>query len=131
MSKSDSEAAFLYHCRVHGLPEPLREYRFAAMAVGGTGRGLRKRLADRGLRDWRVDFAWLGEHGVFVEVEGGTYSNGRHVRPAGYREDCEKYNAAVALGHRVYRATSEMITEGCPELMEILRRELAELLKRG
>lgn len=42
---------------VASLPEPEREYRFAAHVVG-LGPGLRMRLAAANLRDWRFDFAW-------------------------------------------------------------------------
>ena len=40
------------------LPQPAREYRFAARHVG-QGPGVRQRLKDAGLRDWRFDFAWV------------------------------------------------------------------------
>ena len=62
-------------------------------------------------RRWRFDFA-MPNHKVAVEVEGGTHSNGRHVRGAGYTADCEKYNAAVMLGWRVLRVTSDMLNDG-------------------
>ena len=53
-------------------------------------------------RKWRLDFAWPREK-VAVEVEGGVYGRGRHVRPAGFIADCEKYNAAAQLGWLVLR----------------------------
>lgn len=55
-------------------------------------------------RDWRFDFAWLPEM-IAVEVEGGIYTRGRHVRIKGFYEDCDKYNAATAMGWRVFRFT--------------------------
>ena len=59
-------------------------------------------------RRWRFDFAWP-DNRLAVEVEGGSATNGRHVRPKGFREDCEKYNAAVLLGWRVLRYTTAMV----------------------
>jgi len=91
-----------------GLPEPEREYRFGAIAAGGTGKGLRARLQDAGLQDWRFDFAWP-DRGFAVEVEGGTWIGGRHTSGAGFEEDCRKYNAAALVGWIVLRYTSGMV----------------------
>ena len=99
MSKSELELAFLglWQWLAPELPGPQREYRFAPP------------------RRFRFDFAWP-EHRVAVEVEGGTWAGGRHVRPQGYGRDCEKYNLAVALGWRVFRFTGGMLDsdpQGC------------------
>jgi hypothetical protein len=88
-----------------------KEYRFAAIATGGTGDGVRERLREAQLKDWRFDFAIPGLFIAF-EVEGGTFTNGRHTRGVGFEEDCEKYNAATLLGWRVYRVTRAMIEDG-------------------
>lgn len=89
-------------------PEPEREYRFAAWHAGGPGRGVRQALDALGLKDWRFDFCWP-QHMVAVEVEGGAWVRGRHVRGVGYTDDCEKYNAAISLGWAVYRVTGDML----------------------
>jgi very-short-patch-repair endonuclease len=47
-----------------------------------------------------------------VEVEGGSWIAGRHVRGRGFEADCEKYNAAVLLGWRILRFTTAMIESG-------------------
>lgn len=62
-------------------------------------------------RKWRFDFA-LVENKLAIEVEGGTHSNGRHVRGATYSKDCEKYNTASAQGWTLFRFTSDMIKSG-------------------
>ena len=62
-------------------------------------------------RKWRFDMAWA-EHMLALEIEGGTHTRGRHTRPIGYQNDCEKYNNAVLLGWRVLRVTSKHIMEG-------------------
>lgn len=62
-------------------------------------------------RKWRFDFADL-ENKIAVEIEGGVYTRGRHVRPVGYVRDMEKYNYATIMGWRVLRFTPEQIRSG-------------------
>lgn len=116
MGKSHLEAALATHIRRLLLPEPEREYRFGRVAVGDAPHppakpGVRKRLRDSGLRDWRFDFAWP-EHHLAVEVEGGTWTRGRHNRGSGFAEDCEKYNAAAELGWTVLRYPGQSVLDG-------------------
>ena len=66
--------------RAEGLPAPLRDLRFCS-------------------RRWRFDFAWP-DRMLALEVEGGTYSRGRHTRPEGFERDCEKYAEATIRGWR-------------------------------
>lgn len=88
------EETFAGQLFIHGVPPPIREFPFATNG-----------------RKWRFDFAWLEER-LAVEIEGGTRSNGRHSRHAGFTEDCVKYNYATANGWRVFRFTSEMVNDG-------------------
>lgn len=83
---SPLESWFLAQWRLQasGYPAPEREYRF------------------HDTRRWRFDFAWPDQR-VAVEMEGGVWSRGRHVRGHGYLSDLEKYNAATMLGWRVLR----------------------------
>src|SRR5690348_7925662 len=76
-----------------GLPEPIREYRFAPP------------------RRWRFDLAWPSFR-VALEIEGGTWAGGRHVRGEGFERDAEKYNAATLAGWRVLRVTTGMVRDG-------------------
>ena len=62
-------------------------------------------------RRWRFDFCWPGRM-VAVELEGGVYSGGRHVRGRGFENDCEKYNAAALAGWKVGRFTARMVDNG-------------------
>ena len=80
------------------------EYRFGAMAAGGAGKGLRARLEALGLRDWRFDVA-IPEYMIAVELDGGTWIQGRHSRGAGVISDMDKINAATVRGWRVLRYT--------------------------
>ena len=90
---SDLEALLEQHIRLTGLPAPAREYR----------------LHPR--RRWRFDFAWP-RYKVAVEVDGGIYSRGRHVRGSGFERDAEKRNAAVMAGWRVLHFTPRLVKSG-------------------
>lgn len=62
-------------------------------------------------RGWKIDFVHLATS-IAIEVEGGTWlpGGGRHNRPEGYSNDCQKYNRAQLLGWRLFRFTSDMLT---------------------
>lgn len=60
------------------------------------------------VRKWHSDFCWP-DINFIVEVEGGVHSKGRHVRPKGFTDDCEKYNEALLLGYRVLRVTTAQV----------------------
>jgi len=53
-------------------------------------------------RKWRMDYA-LPESKLFIEVEGGVFTNGRHTRGKGFMNDMEKYNTAAAMGWKMIR----------------------------
>lgn len=55
--------------------------------------------------------AWI-DLKVAVEVDGGTWSGGRHTTGSGFQADCEKVNEAVLMGWRVLRFTSTHIKSG-------------------
>lgn len=89
----DCSETLLIQLKLAGLPEPQREYVFH-----------RK-------RKWRFDLAWP-ELLIAVEVEGGIWIGGRHVRGEGYEADCEKYNEAQLAGWMVLRFTPGMVKKG-------------------
>ena len=62
-------------------------------------------------RKWRFDYAHPNTK-VAVEIEGAIFARGGHSRGVGYREDCEKYNAATAAGWKVFRLTDGMHAMG-------------------
>jgi len=123
---SQGEELMALHIRASILPTPEREYRFAAMACGGTGRGVRERLRKAGLKDWRFDFAFPG-YGIALEVEGGTRVQGRHSRHDGYQEDCLKYSMATILNWKVIRVTTEMVKAGVA--MELLQQTFGHVTR--
>jgi very-short-patch-repair endonuclease len=102
---------------------------------------LEKQLADRGITDYerefrfnperrhRADFCWPGVAKLIVEVEGGTRSGGRHVRPDGFEKDAEKYNLATILGYAVLRFTSKQVHSG--EAAETIETYLRYYGERG
>lgn len=87
------EDTLAFYLQAVGLPRPEREYRFAAP------------------RRFRFDFAWP-VHSVAAEVDGATWSGGRHSRGSGIERDAEKYSLAAARGWRVLRVTRHMIESG-------------------
>lgn len=104
------EATLALHMRAAGL-KPETEYRFHPP------------------RRWRFDFAFVDKK-LAIDCEGGTWTNGRHVRGSGFEKDCEKYNAAVMAGWRVLRFTSRMIQSG--EALAQIEAALSEnTLKEG
>ena len=48
---------------------------------------------------------------IAVEIEGGTWTQGRHVTGAGFAKDSEMYNLATLYGWRVYRFTTQMVND--------------------
>lgn len=70
-------------------------------------------------RKWKFDLCWPLRM-LAVEIEGqnskvnGKWVKGagRHNRPRGFEDDCEKYNAAALAGWRVFRVTTAMVKYG-------------------
>jgi len=60
------------------------------------------------MRKWRFDFV-IPEAMVAIELHGGTYSQGRHVRGIGFKKDREKINAAIELGWVVLEYTVDQV----------------------
>jgi very-short-patch-repair endonuclease len=59
--------------------------------------GITKEFKFHPTRRWRIDYA-IPEIKLAIELEGGAYIRGRHVRPTGFVNDMEKYNALSELG---------------------------------
>lgn len=79
--------------KAYDLPEPFPEYRFHPK------------------RKWRFDFAWPSQH-VAMEIEGGIWTKGAHVRAIHFMSDMEKYNEATKLGWKVFRFTPQQYNKG-------------------
>lgn len=84
--------------KAHGLPEPVPEYQFEPS------------------RKWRFDFAWQAM--VALEVQGGIWTRGRHVRPAAMLKEFEKLNRAAVLGWRILFVTpDQLLTKATADLV--------------
>ncbi len=69
-------------------------------------------------RQWRFDYA-MPKYKIALEVEGGVWTQGRHVRPQGFLGDMNKYNTATLLGWRVFRCTpSSLLTNNTVLLLK-------------
>ena len=79
---SDKAQAFMDLCCASEIALPEVEYRFAPP------------------RRWRMDFAWPA-YNLFLEVQGGIFTEGRHTRGAALLREWEKLNTAAGLGWRV------------------------------
>ncbi len=106
MPKAESPlvARLRLQIRVEGLPEPRTELEFHPS------------------REWRLDLAWP-DRMLAVEVDGGVWTRGRHLRPKGYIEDCVKLNSALLLGWRVLRFPGDHVEDGTA--IRFLREALA------
>jgi len=62
-------------------------------------------------RRFRCDFAWEPER-LIVEVEGGEWIRGAHVRPARFSRDCVKYAELAIRGWRLIRVTGSQVRSG-------------------
>ena len=91
--RDELERALATELRIMGLPQPVRQFRFHPT------------------RGWRFDFAWP-ERRLAVEVDGGTWTGGAHVRGKRYERDCEKTNEAVLLGWQIMHVTTDMVRDG-------------------
>jgi hypothetical protein len=80
-------------CRSEGWPEPVGEYRFAPP------------------RRWKFDLAWVNPK-VAVEVQGGLFIHGRHVRGGALAREYEKLNTANILGWCVLLILPAQIQDG-------------------
>ena len=75
-------------------------------------------------RKWPFDFAHL-ETKTAIEIEGGTWINGRHNRGQGFEDDCYKYNAAEAMRWHVFKLTSKMIDlKNVQQIIDVVRNEI-------
>lgn len=105
---SHLETGFLNLCRFAELPAPVTQHRFHPT------------------RRWRFDFAWP-DCKLAVEIDGGQFTHGRHLRPRGFQEDCEKLNAATLAGWRILRYTTRDLARRPVPLSEEVRAALVLL----
>jgi very-short-patch-repair endonuclease len=94
----------------------VRQFRLSRQILG-DGPGIQSRVKNSvythgvEIHDWAFDFS-LPEHRILLEVQGGTWTGGRHSRGAGYQADCQKSNVATLYGWRVFRFTADDVKKG-------------------
>lgn len=99
----DPQTRFRWLCKASGLPMPTVEHRFAPP------------------RRWRWDYCWEPEK-VALEVDGGLFVGGAHVRGARILKTHEKLNTAAALGWRVLYCTPQSLHS--EETLTLVRQAL-------
>lgn len=62
-------------------------------------------------RKWAFDLAYPKEK-IGIEYDGGIWTQGRHVRGAGFQKDLYKLNTAQLLGWTVLRFTPKDVKSG-------------------
>jgi hypothetical protein len=88
-----SAATLFAVCVGDGLPEPAIDARWHPT------------------RRWEWDLSWP-EYKVALEVQGGLYTGGKHVRVAGYLNDVAKLNEGQLLGWLVLWCVPRQLDDG-------------------
>ena len=81
-------------------------------------------------RRWRVDFMHRITNTI-IEIEGGIWSSGRHLRPQGYINDCKKYVAAQLEGWEVFSLAYPNMVVDEPEWIERIIKHIRKKEERG
>ena len=90
LRKSPHTAILLQQISRRNLPPPVEEHRPLEA------------------RQWRIDLAWPTLR-VGIEIQGGAFSGGRHVRGKGYEADRHRNNTLVVAGWRLLEVTPRQI----------------------
>jgi very-short-patch-repair endonuclease len=61
-------------------------------------------------RDWQNDYLHEASKTI-IELDGGVWTGGRHVRPQGFINDCIKLNVASLADYRVIRIPTGFATD--------------------
>ena len=78
-------------------------------------------------RKWRADIAFPGVR-VAIEIDGGTWTLGRHNRPGSVLKDMEKGNGYAARGWVVFHTPWEWIEDG--EKVRELGADICQVISR-
>ena len=69
-------------------------------------------------RRWRFDY-YIEKLKLGIEINGGIFSGGRHVRGTGFLKDMEKLNSAQILGFKVLQYTPDQIDKMLEDIKEL------------
>jgi hypothetical protein len=109
LQKGWTDAMWIGYWKTYGMPIAEREIRFHPT------------------RKWRLDMGWRGPM-VAVDIQGGNWVGGAHVRPKGYLNDREKIREAQRLGWTVLEVTWDQVTSG--ELVTLAQQALLAAARR-
>ncbi len=104
----------------------LRELQLQAQMIDEGMTGFERHFRFCRTRKFEADFAFPYLM-LLIEVEGGTWINGRHNTGAGYAKDCEKYDEAEILGYHIIRVTSDMVDSSDLKALNIIKRMIASI----
>lgn len=79
-------------------------------------------------RQWRSDVAWVAAR-VALEIDGGTWSYGRHNRASSILADMEKGNGYARRGWLVFHAPWEWLEGGKRDRSAQLIADIAAAIK--
>ncbi len=99
------------------------EEQFLAMleSLGGSlSKGVRTNYIPYDDAKFEIDFAWP-EILVAVEIDGGTFTRGKHTRGTGYDIDCQKRNRLTSDGWRVLVFTTTDLKKRSRIVLPLLR----------
>ncbi len=84
-----------------------------AMQLKSEGISFEREFLFHKTRKWRFDFVIYPARGaVAVEIEGGIWNKGAHVRGKHFESDCMKYAEAAIAGWRVMRFSTGQVKDG-------------------
>jgi len=112
--------------RASKSPKLTLEQRLLLEQLRGAGYAALPEVRFHPQRKWRIDVAagraWTTANdpvvsarygkALAIEIDGGAWSRGRHVRGAGFVADMEKQNALTELGWRILRFTPQQVRDG-------------------
>lgn len=108
--------------------EALEEALALALRAHKLDRGMVRQFKPFKDVGYAFDFAWPRTDeplspSVLLEVQGGIWSGGAHVRPQGVLRDMDKLNKAACAGFVVLQVSGEHIKSG--QAVEWVRKALA------
>lgn len=106
--KVDLEGELFHQMEMLGLELPVRQYKFHPV------------------RHWRIDFAWPALR-ILLEVQGGTFVGGAHVRGERHELDIEKLNSATLAGYSCYQVNTRMVRDG--RALQLIETALGQVKK--
>lgn len=103
--------------------------RFEALWQRWDGPPLVREYKFSSARRWRLDYYCEGNGArIGIEIHGGVWTQGRHVRGKGFLADLEKLNAAQMLGITVLQLGTDQVDDAhVGELADYARRELSRI----